>query len=74
MNANVKKVLTASWALRFLDAPTHGFANKSLLTKLEKETPNFWKWAKNVTEQEAVTYIWRPEEVAAHLKKKFGIN
>ena len=41
-----------------------------MLTKLESETPNFYKWAKNLEKVEAVNYIWKPEVVAEAMRYK----
>ncbi|EHL02918.1 putative Glutathione S-transferase GST-6.0 [Glarea lozoyensis 74030] len=46
----------------------------SFLPALEKDAPNFWKWANALTKEESVTYIWDEKKVTEGTITRLGLN
>ncbi|KAI8262104.1 Glutathione S-transferase omega-1 [Colletotrichum sp. SAR11_239] len=65
------EALTGSFTLRLFAFSQHELLPPSLLTSLEKRTPNFYKWAQTVNKTPSVTHIWDEETVIE--KTKFRI-
>jgi len=58
------EVQTGSFLLRVLTFPKNDVLPPSLLTTLEKKTPNFWKWANAVIVEESVNFIYDEKKIA----------
>jgi glutathione S-transferase len=68
-------VQTASFALRLLTYGKHEVLLPStFLPALEKQAPNFWKWANTVVKEESVTYIWDEQKVVEGTISRLGLN
>ncbi|KAK3372065.1 thioredoxin-like protein [Podospora didyma] len=67
------EVLTASFAIRLLSfAKAGGVYPASLITQIEEQAPNFFKWATIVSQHPSVTSIYDEEEVVTKTKAKFA--
>jgi len=63
------EALTAPFILRIYALTKHGLLPQSVVDGFEK-LPNFAKWAKEVTKQESVLYIWDEEKVVNGTKTR----
>jgi glutathione S-transferase len=54
-----------------LHKPEYGLLAPELPELLEKRTPKFLSWARNVVEQESVNYIWDEKVVGERSAKKW---
>jgi glutathione S-transferase len=69
------KVQTASFVIRLLSfGKVDVLLPPSFLTALEKDAPNFWKWANALTKEESVTYIWDEKMVTEGTIARLGLD
>jgi glutathione S-transferase len=68
------EVLTGSFVLRLVSFPEAGIARADLWTLLEKEAPNFSRWARATAAEKSVNHIYDATKVAEKMKKKFGVQ
>lgn len=67
------EVNTGSFVLRLFSGGKYGLGPGDLVTKLEKQTPAFYKWAQAVIANKHVTAgIWDEENIAVRTKKKLA--
>ncbi|EPE31116.1 Thioredoxin-like protein [Glarea lozoyensis ATCC 20868] len=69
------EVQTASFVIRLLSfGKVDILLPPSFLPALEKDAPNFWKWANALTKEESVTYIWDEKKVTEGTITRLGLN
>ncbi|KAF5628883.1 glutathione S-transferase [Fusarium sp. NRRL 52700] len=69
------EVLIAPFVIRLLTSVKHGFLPANLTSRLEQETPNFYKWAQVVSKHPSVVKIYNEDlivEGTKRVKAKFG--
>jgi glutathione S-transferase len=66
------EVLTGSFVLRNLTHSKYGLHAKDLLSELEAQAPNFYKWANAVINEKSVTYVWNEKAVIEATKAKLA--
>ncbi|KAF5017403.1 hypothetical protein F66182_10669 [Fusarium sp. NRRL 66182] len=64
------EVITASFVIRTFSQSKHGVLPTSLISRLESETPNFYKWAQAVIKNPSVTGIYDEEAFIEATKKR----
>lgn len=64
------KVLTAPFVIRALSLSKHGLLPTNLSSRLEKETPNFYKWAQAVSNHASIMGIYNEDDIVQGTKKK----
>jgi glutathione S-transferase len=73
--ANEKQVLVAPFVIRLLSSSKHGLLPANLPSRLEKETPNFYKWAQVISKNPSVLKIYDEDlvvESSKRVKAKFA--
>ncbi|KKK12607.1 hypothetical protein P175DRAFT_0508911 [Aspergillus ochraceoroseus IBT 24754] len=67
------EALTGSFLLRFLsfEKPQYGLLGPQFTASLQKRTPNFYRWASAVVQEESVNYIWNEEKVGNSSAARF---
>ena len=66
------EVQTGSFVLRYMSYSKYGLQAKNLMSELEAETPNFYKWANAVVKERSVNYIWNEKEVVERTKARIS--
>ncbi|WKT54476.1 hypothetical protein QSH57_005060 [Fusarium oxysporum f. sp. vasinfectum] len=66
------EALTGSFIIRLFSFANHGLVPKSLIVRLEKEAPNFYKWAQEVIKNPSVLSIYNEEVVVEATKKRIA--
>ncbi|KAL3605264.1 hypothetical protein FPOAC2_00207 [Fusarium poae] len=64
------EVLTAPFVIRVLSLSKHGLLPTNLSSRLEKETPNFYKWAQAISNHASVLEIYNEDEIVQGTKNK----
>ncbi|KAJ4263475.1 hypothetical protein NW762_006294 [Fusarium torreyae] len=64
------EVLTAPFVLRILTLSKHGILPTNLVSRLDKEAPNFYKWAQALSKNANVLEIYDENVIAEGTKKK----
>ncbi|KAG5657417.1 hypothetical protein KAF25_005981 [Fusarium avenaceum] len=68
--AVVKEVLTAPFVIRLLSLSKHGALPTNLVSRLEHETPNFYRWAQAIGNNASVLKIYDEDQIVQGTKKK----
>ncbi|KAK2683928.1 Glutathione S-transferase, N-terminal [Fusarium oxysporum f. sp. vasinfectum] len=69
------EVLIAPFVIRLLSSAKHGLLPTNLPSRLEKETPNFYKWAQAISKNPSVLKIYdedRVVEASKRVRAKFA--
>ncbi|EWZ52341.1 glutathione S-transferase [Fusarium oxysporum f. sp. radicis-lycopersici 26381] len=69
------EVLVAPFVIRLLSSAKHGLLPTNLPSRLEKETPNFYKWAQAISKNPSVLKIYdedRVVEASKRVRAKFA--
>jgi len=66
------EVQLGSFLLRLLSFPKYGLISPATLTRLEAETPHFYKWANAVVKEDHVNFIYDEPGVASKMKARFA--
>ncbi|CAG1988117.1 unnamed protein product [Fusarium graminearum] len=64
------EVLTAPFVIRALSLSKHGLLPTNLSSRLEKETPNFYKWAQAISNHASIMGIYNEDDIVQGTKKK----
>ncbi|KAM0187720.1 hypothetical protein ACHAPI_011040 [Fusarium lateritium] len=64
------EVLTAPFVIRLLTLSKHGVLPTNLVSRLEQETPNFYRWAQAIGKNASVLKIYDEEQIVQGTKKK----
>ncbi|KAJ4016272.1 hypothetical protein NW752_003394 [Fusarium irregulare] len=64
------EVLTAPFVIRALSLSKHGLIPTNLSSRLEKETPNFYRWAQAISKNESVLKIYDEDAIVQGTKNK----
>jgi glutathione S-transferase len=66
------QVQTGSFVLRYMTHGKHGLMSPNVVTELQKQAPNFYKWANAVIVEKSVNHIWDEEGVIKATKAKMA--
>ncbi|KAM0345494.1 hypothetical protein ACHAPU_006421 [Fusarium lateritium] len=64
------EVLTAPFVIRVLTLSKHGVLPTNLVSRLEHESPNFYKWAQAIGKNASVLKIYDEDQIVEGTKKK----
>ncbi|KAF4343605.1 glutathione S-transferase [Fusarium beomiforme] len=64
------EVLTAPFVIRLLSFAKHGVLPTNFTSRLEKEAPNFYKWAQVISKNPSVLKIYDEDRVVEGTKRK----
>jgi len=64
------EALTAPFVIRLLSLSKHGALPTNLISRLEHETPNFYRWAQAIGKNASVLKIYDEDQIVQGTKKK----